>query len=549
MSHRPSTPAPLLALRSSLLALPLALAPALAAAQGGSPCAPISQGPEMLVNDGGGSPDVAVFADGSGIAVWVDAGDGSRLGIRARRIDAKGMPQGGAFFVNTLTDEDQFQPAVAAAGNGAYVVAWQSDVSPGDPEFGSIRARVYGANGSPRGNDFQVNTSTSGDQVTPDVAIAANGDFVVVWYDDSDRPGTSDPRGRDIRARLFRADGTPRGNDFRVNDFTNGTQSEPAVGMAPDGRFVVLWQSAGSPGTDNSDNSIQARIFDASGNPIASQFQVNTKIEGSQSLPEVAVDPDGSFLVAWQSATSDESDQDNSSIHVRGYLPNGAAVAPQKQVNERTAGAQFRPYVGAVGGREFLVVWGSNENAIDPGTQARAVTLEGQDLGVEFGVARRNLAKGAEYAVGGNGVGGSIVLTFVVNRIFAFPYLHPCATGAGVTDCTENATTLCLTGDRFRVTTVWRNAQGDSGAGRAVELTPDTGYFWFFDFANVETVVKVLDACGFNDRFWVFIGGLTDLGIDFLVEDVEQSVVRRYENPLGAAFLTINDTAAFDTCP
>jgi hypothetical protein len=46
----------------------------------------------------------------------------------------------------------------------------------------------------------------------------------------------------------------------------------------------------------------------------------------------------------------------------------------------------------------------------------------------------------------------------------------------------------------------------------------------------------------------VFIGGLTDLEVDFLVEDVETSVIRRYQNPQGAAFLTVNDTNAFDIC-
>ena len=107
---------------------------------------------------------------------------------------------------------------------------------------------------------------------------------------------------------------------------------------------------------------------------------------------------------------------------------------------------------------------------------------------------------------------------------------------------------LCLTSDRFEVTAVWRNVQGSSGAGNAIELTPDTGYFWFFDAANVETVVKVLDACAINGRFWVFIGGLTDLEVDIVVEDVETGTIREYGNPLGSAYETVNDTNAFATC-
>ena len=43
--------------------------------------------------------------------------------------------------------------------------------------------------------------------------------------------------------------------------------------------------------------------------------------------------------------------------------------------------------------------------------------------------------------------------------------------------------------------------------GQAVPLTPDSGYFWFFNAANIEAVVKVLNACSVNDHHWVFAAG------------------------------------------
>ena len=49
----------------------------------------------------------------------------------------------------------------------------------------------------------------------------------------------------------------------------------------------------------------------------------------------------------------------------------------------------------------------------------------------------------------------------------------------------------------------WESAE-DAGAGAAVPLTNDTGYSWFFNEDNVEVVVKVLDGCDFNQRYWVF---------------------------------------------
>ncbi|HVS63532.1 MAG TPA: hypothetical protein VMT85_08520 [Thermoanaerobaculia bacterium] len=517
-------------------------------AQGGSPCAPQVVADEVTLSSGGGAnPDAALFEDGSGIVVWsgvgTSIGDDSRTAIIARRLDAAGNPAGDLFVVNTVTEQDQARPRVAAAPNGRFVVVWQSDVSPGDDERRSIRARTHGPDGTPIGPDFQVNTATEGDQIEADVAMADDGTFVVVWED-----GAFSDRGNEVKARLFNTDGSPRGGELVVNDFTDDGQSEPAVAMAPDGRFVVTWTSRGGPGND-SGFSIQARIFDAGGNPVANQFQVNTTTRDTQATPAIAMDPDGTFLIAWRSDVSDESDQDGRSIHARGYLINGAAVGTQKQINERTTNNQTTPYVAAAGGREFLIVWESNENTLNPSIQARAVTLEGQPLGIEFNVGESGDTSGVNPGVGGNGAGRTIALWTPGSAVLGTVYDLPCVTGGGVTDCTEDATTLCLTGDRFRVTVLWEDQSGKRGVGQAVELTPDTGYFWFFDSANVETVIKVLDACGFNDRFWVFVGGLTDLRIDFLVEDVETSVIRRYQNPQGVAFDTINDTSAFDTCP
>jgi len=116
--------------------------------------------------------------------------------------------------------------------------------------------------------------------------------------------------------------------------------------------------------------------------------------------------------------------------------------------------------------------------------------------------------------------------------------------------CIEDAVTLCLEEDRFEVRTLWRTNLPSSGEGMAVELTDDTGYFWFFDDANVEMVVKVLDACvdPFN-RFWVFAGGLTNVEVQLVVRDTVADVVKTYENPIDTPFQPIQDTQAFATCP
>lgn len=110
--------------------------------------------------------------------------------------------------------------------------------------------------------------------------------------------------------------------------------------------------------------------------------------------------------------------------------------------------------------------------------------------------------------------------------------------------CAQTANALCLNAARFRVSVTWITATA-SGTGTAVPLTGDTGYFWFFTSGNVEIVVKVVDGRTFNNHFWVFAGGLTNVDTTITVTDTLLGTTRTYRNPANTAFLPIQDTAAF----
>ncbi len=110
--------------------------------------------------------------------------------------------------------------------------------------------------------------------------------------------------------------------------------------------------------------------------------------------------------------------------------------------------------------------------------------------------------------------------------------------------CQPSATALCLNGGRFKVEISWGDFANRGGTGHAVPLSADTGYFWFFDPANVETVVKVLDGRGNNGHFWVFYGALSNVEYTLTVTDTQTGLARRYFNPLGQ-FASVGDTQGF----
>jgi plastocyanin len=114
--------------------------------------------------------------------------------------------------------------------------------------------------------------------------------------------------------------------------------------------------------------------------------------------------------------------------------------------------------------------------------------------------------------------------------------------------CIGSDTVLCLSG-RFEVEVSWQTTSRESGVGHAAQLTSESGYFWFFETSNVELIVKELNACGLGQGNWIFVAGMTTAGVQLKVTDTFAGTVRSYDNPLGAAFIPIQDTSAFSFCP
>ena len=118
--------------------------------------------------------------------------------------------------------------------------------------------------------------------------------------------------------------------------------------------------------------------------------------------------------------------------------------------------------------------------------------------------------------------------------LLAFPLALGLAAPAHAQEsCFPTATHLCLGHGRFQVDVDWMLPGGIAGKGQAVPLTDDTGSFWFFDNANLELVVKVLDGRPVNGHFWVYYGGLSDVEYRITVTDTKTGIREIYINPAG----------------
>ena len=82
---------------------------------------------------------------------------------------------------------------------------------------------------------------------------------MVIWR--SHGGSGNDTHLESIQAQCFRGDGRFSGRQFQVNTYSTSSQTRPAVAVEPDGDFVVSWDSNGTYGTDTSSLSVQVQPF------------------------------------------------------------------------------------------------------------------------------------------------------------------------------------------------------------------------------------------------------------------------------------------------
>lgn len=316
-------------------------------------------------------PDVAVAEDGEFIVVWTSFGspgnDSLATSIQGQRFSAEGVPLGVQFQVNSFTSNAQDSPRVAIRPTGEFVVVWTSTGAAADGDGYSVQGQRYDAVGAPQGAQFQVNSLTTFSQYKPAVSMNESGAFIVAW---SSGDGVVDAD-YGIRARRYLDDGSPVASEFLVNARTTGYQLDPAVSLGDDGSFIVAWSSVGSAGSDSNGASVQVRRFDAAGSPLGLEAQVNVFTTSNQRRPALALDSRGQFVVVWESTGSSGGDSSASSVQGRRYLPTGAPLTGEFQVNTNTTFEQAVPDV-AVDGRGNLVILFEDNGATpeDPSSQS-----------------------------------------------------------------------------------------------------------------------------------------------------------------------------------
>lgn len=246
--------------------------------------------PEFQVNDNAGegevnqlSPNIAVDGDGNSFVTWVNF-NAVHHDIYARRFSNEWMPIGEQFRVNDINTQWTVKAEVACNRQGDAVVVWN--------KTGSIYGQRFTKTGEKLGSNFKVNTEAT-ESVPfnpPSVAMNNEGHFIIVWC--VEKGGANN-----VYAQHFTKDGTPEGSNFIINDISNSVISyTPHIISNETDRFLATWIDKRGY---NRNQFVYAQLFDIDGTPLGDNFRIDEDQKNESVRHWMATDPDGNFVIAW----------------------------------------------------------------------------------------------------------------------------------------------------------------------------------------------------------------------------------------------------------
>jgi len=288
------------------------------------------------------NPQVAVLKDGGAFIVWQSGSRGGQK-IVGRIIKPDGKFAGPEFVISAQGTNNR-DPAVAVNKEGVVTVVWSAEGVDGN--MLAVQGCRFESSGTREGTPFVLNQYTKFHQRSPAITSLVDGGFVIAWISEHQRFENS----VDLYARIIGADGSLPGNEFPINVSQRPCATPALVGL-PSGGFIAAWaeHDGQSKGTLW---DIQSRVYGVKG-PIFSPALVNTRREGFQGMPHLAV-TDAGVLVVYRSGGGDGIGQ---GVVGRWLSLDGQVSGDEFVVNTQTAGDQLDPTVASDGVNRAVVVW------------------------------------------------------------------------------------------------------------------------------------------------------------------------------------------------
>ena len=147
------------------------------------------------------------------------------------------------------------------------------------------------------------------------------------------------------------------GSPVRLSQASFGAQHDSNIAVLAGGRQVAVWTDDWTPGGDGSEYSIKARLLDASGAVIGSEFVVNTTAPGRQDLADITALANGGFVIAWLDGVRFGGAHTNFTIRAQEYDADGTRVGGELLVGTGVGREAFVPALAGLDGGGWAIAW------------------------------------------------------------------------------------------------------------------------------------------------------------------------------------------------
>ena len=248
-------------------------------------------------------PALAAWAGGWVLAWASEKLDAGGRSVALRRFTAGGAATSGEIMANKAADSkdgseagDQTRPAVAAASDGSFVVAWQHASGGGDQ---TIIGRVFDASGKAQTGNVLLSANDQVKKREPALAWAGAAVIVAWVYADA-----AEQKGDEVHLRRFDGGLNPLAGVVAANVVSQGNQGSPMLAADGGGHATVVWTTAG----DTSGLDVSSRDVFAGGtlSPTSAESPLSDPPNvGHQDQPTVALFSDGRVFIAWRDRVKD----------------------------------------------------------------------------------------------------------------------------------------------------------------------------------------------------------------------------------------------------
>ena len=249
----------------------------------------------------------------------------------------------------SVSDENIYYKSSSTFSNGEFIISWTQNEN--------INFQIFNPDGTEKTDIIETNIDNNQDLANVVVETFSNGNFVIAWQ--SDVNGFDE---NDVFARIFNNDGSPKSDEFLVNQFTYKDQKNPDIVIINDDEFIVSWQHFFDPQHRTAHeledlsrrfgSGIYIQKFDADGNYVGEDFTVYHAYPELYSY-SITAGSYGNIVSSWRRRTDPTTGG-----YYKLFDSNFNII-----VDETTIGEGVGQIISAVSSQnEFVIVWSEADN-------------------------------------------------------------------------------------------------------------------------------------------------------------------------------------------